>query len=157
MQVTFYVKLVMSEQRTLEDVGVKRLRSDANGDNTPTPSSDTQPPPKKTHTGDTTQNKAAGVNKSKENQASTPNVPVKDDQATKEKEPKQTQQQEPKQKPTEPESKQPDSQPKKPEQTTADTADAKEPLPSSVPKPEGTIVCSTSYQSCRTVLQPSQG
>lgn len=128
----------MSQQRSLEDVGVKRTRQDADGGKDSKSTSNTQPPNKKTHTdaGDSKQNQISEQSKSKENQGSSPNVPTKDNQPSKEKEPKSTPstQQKSEQEPSKPESEQADPQPK---QETADTADAKAPLPSSVPKPEG--------------------
>jgi len=123
----------MSQQRSLEDVGVKRTRQDADGGKDSKLTSNTQPPNKKTHTdsSDSKQNLILEQSKSKENQGSTSNVPTKDSQPSKEKEPKESTQQKSEQEPSKPES---DPQPK---QETADTADAKAPLSSSVPKPEG--------------------
>ncbi len=126
----------MSQQRSLEDVGVKRTRQDADGGKDSKSTSNTQPPNKKTHTdaSDSKQNQISEQSKSKENQGLTSNVPAKDSQPSKEKEPKESTQQKSEQEPSKPESEQADPQPK---QETADTADAKAPLPSSVPKPEG--------------------
>ncbi|DBB02711.1 TPA: hypothetical protein ACH3X3_011658 [Trebouxia sp. C0006] len=128
----------MTQQRSLEDVGVKRTRHDADDGKDSKSTSNTQPPNKKTHTdaNDSKQNQISEQSKSKENQGSTSNVPTKDSQPSKEKEPKESSQQKSEQEPSKPESEQADPQPK---QETADTADAKAPLPSSVPKPEGLV------------------
>ena len=126
----------MSQQRSLEDVGVKRTRQDADGGKGSKSTSNTQPPNKKTHTdaGDVKQKQTSEPSKSKENQGSTSNVPIKDNLPSKEKEPKESTQQKSEQEPSKPESEPADLQPK---QETVDTADARDPLPSSVPKPEG--------------------
>lgn len=128
----------MSEQRTLEDVGVKRARQDSDGEKGPKPCSDAQPPSKKTHTesSDPKQVKASEQTKSKENQASTSNVAAKDKQPAKEKaapEPKEANN-------TQKQSGQETQQSDPKAEQHADTADAKEPLSSSVPKPEGMLL-----------------
>ncbi len=135
---TVQIHNTMSQQRSLEDVGVKRTRQDDDGGKESKSTSDTQTPNKKTHTdaSDSKQNQTSQQSKSKENQGSTSNVPTKDSQRSKVKEPKESTQQSSEQDPAKPESEQADPQPK---QETADTADAKAPLPSSVPKPEGNI------------------
>ena len=133
---TVQVHNTMSQQRSLADVGVKRTRQDTDGGKDSKLTSNTQPPTKKTHTdsNDSKQNQISEQSKSKENQGSTSNVLTKDSQPSREKEPKESTQQKSEQDSSKPESEQADPLPK---QETADTADAKEPLPSSVPKPEG--------------------
>ncbi len=104
----------MTQQRSLEDVGVKRTRHDADDGKDSKSTSNTQPPNKKTHTdaNDSKQNQISEQSKSKENQGSTSNVPTKDSQPSKEKEPKESSQQKSEQEPSKPESEQADPQPK---------------------------------------------
>lgn len=141
----------MTEQRTLEDVGVKRIRQE---EDTRPPSNseaatESQPQPKKAHTesGDTKQNKDSVQSKAKENQGSKSNAAPQQNSATQDKatpEPKKSQTDT---KPTEPESKKGDTEPEQP--AASGEADAKAPLSTSVAKPDGdnttttTITCAS--------------
>ena len=144
----------MTEQRTLEDVGVKRTRQEE--DTKPTSNSETatesQPQPKKAHTesGDTKQTKDSVQGKAKENQGSKSNATPQQKSATQDKaapEPKKSQTDT---KPTETESKKGDTEPEQP--AASGEADAKAPLSTSVAKPEGdntiTTTTTTTITTC---------
>ena len=143
----------MSEQRSLEDVGVKRARSDKEPD-THDKSAGAQPQAKKTHTtpNDKKQGKAADQSKAKENENSTANVsedkqaangkaaqkPSADATTQKNESSKQANAKQDELKADKSEQK--DVKKEEPAQESTGDADAKAPLPSSVPKPEG-VTC----------------
>lgn len=126
----------MTEQRTLEDVGVKRTRQseDTKPKSNGEAATDSQPQPKKAHTesGDT-KGKAKENQGSKSNAASQQNSADTQDKATAE--PKKSQAEA---KPAEHESKKGDTEPEQlAAEATAGQADPKAPLSTSVAKPEG--------------------
>ena len=132
----------MTEQRTLEDVGVKRTRQEE--DMKPASDSeaatDGQSQPKKAHTesGDTKQNKDSVQSNAKENQGSKSNAAPQQKSATQHSataEPKKSQADT---RSAEPESKKGDTEPKQSSaEAAAGESDAKAPLSASVAKPEG--------------------
>ena len=119
----------MSEQRTLEEVGVKRVRQQDK--NVPTPASDVEPQPKKAHTGS-----APKQPNSMENKGSSSNVPASDGPPVKDKAVGETEDQHNNSDP-------PcisDSKPEQHAQQPEVKANAKEPLSPAVAKPEGILL-----------------
>lgn len=128
----------MSEQLKLEDVGVKRARQDPDGESGLKALSDPQPQPKKTHTDphDAKQSRTSDQSRSKENQGSISNASSKDKQPVKEKATLQPKDAGTAQDVTADQS---DPKPEQPAQEAANASDAKQPLSSAVPKPEGLV------------------
>ena len=134
----------MSEQLKLEDVGVKRARQDPDGESGLKALSDPQPQPKKTHTDphDAKQSRTSDQSRSKENQGSISNASSKDKQPVKEKATLQPKDAGTAQDVTADQS---DPKPEQPAQEAANASDAKQPLSSAVPKPEGDVGSSLSH------------
>ena len=143
----------MSEQLKLEDVGVKRARQDPDSESGVKALSDTQPQPKKTHTDphDAKQSRTSDQSKSKENQGSISNASSKDKQPVKEKATLQPKEPGKAQDTTADQSVQSDPKPEQPVQEAANASDAKQPLSSAVPKPEGDVGSSLSHTYPRDV------
>lgn len=132
----------MTEQLTLEDVGVKRTRQEE--DTKPVSNSEAaterQPQPKKAHTesDDNKQHKDSVQSKAKENQGSKSNAAPQQKLATQDKATPELKKSQTDTKPAEPASKKGDTEPEQPDaEAAAGEADAKAPLSTSVAKPEG--------------------
>lgn len=161
----------MTEQRTLEDVGVKRTRQEEDtkptSDSAAATESASQPQPKKAHTesGDPKQNKDSVKSQAKENQGSKSYAAPQQKSDTQDKatpEPKKPQSDT---KSAEPESKKGDTEPAKPAaEATPGETNAKAPLSTSVAKPEGANITfitayvlqhNTQYSSCPCTFLPT--
>ena len=131
----------MSEQLKLEDVGVKRARQDPDGESGLKAVTDTQPQPKKAHTDphDAKQSRTSDQSKSKENQGSISNASAKDKQPVKERATLQPKEAGKAHDATADQSAQSEPKPEQPAQEAANASDAKQPLSSAVPKPEGDV------------------